>query len=272
MDYINYSSLPMLESIDCSPITQAFFYPPALDKAPIEYPFPGTDAVLASDVSFARPVSSATTESIDATSSVAPTGLPPNPPLAHQPFGQLDAYSSGFPWDASTYPSTTFDLHPSPLSDDSQSPSLCDDIPHTSFLTSPPLSPQPQPHSHNHSRPPSSPTLKIEDPSVPTPKRRRGRPRLDRSSSTRSTSVRLPHNQVERKYREGLNATLECLRQAVPALCIKNNRALCGVAGQPRPTKTMILEGAIEYIRLVERERDGLRGEVQMLRGWSPGQ
>src|SRR3712207_8387256 len=47
----------------------------------------------------------------------------------------------------------------------------------------------------------------------------------------RSTG-RLPHNQVERKYREGLNAELERLRRAVPTLPQSDE---AGAMGQPKP-------------------------------------
>ncbi|KAK7189130.1 hypothetical protein DPSP01_005474 [Paraphaeosphaeria sporulosa] len=272
MDYIDYSSFPMLASTDCSPTTENFSYPTAFDKAFVGDPFTGNDAPLTAFDYFGRPVSSATaTESLNATSSVAPTGPQLESPLAHHPFGQLDVFSSGFPWDTNPLPPTALDLNLSPLSDDSRTPSLCGDAPQPSVLASPPPSPQPQSHSRRQST--SSSLLKFEDPSAAPPKRRRGRPRLDRSSSSLSSTnsknpraQRLPHNQVERKYREGLNATLERLRQTVPALCVEDKFGLGGVVGHPKPSKAMILEGAIEYIREIERERDAFRGEVERLR------
>ncbi|KAF2659369.1 hypothetical protein K491DRAFT_591075 [Lophiostoma macrostomum CBS 122681] len=114
------------------------------------------------------------------------------------------------------------------------------------------------------------------------PQRKRGRPRLNRlDSNTSSYSAasalqcqsaaraphRLPHNQVERKYREGLNAELERLRRAVPTLPQCDDSGAGGdVMGQPKPSKAMILAGAIEYIRRVEDERDDAIAECQALR------
>ncbi|KAK7177599.1 hypothetical protein PSPO01_16353 [Paraphaeosphaeria sporulosa] len=273
MDYIDYSSFPMLASTDCTPTTENFSYPAAFDKALLGDPFTGTDAPLAAFDCFGRPVSSTTaTKSLNAMSSVAPTGPPFKAPLVHHPFSQLDPFPSGFPWDVNPFPTTTgVDLNLSSLSDNSQTPSLCGDAPQPSTLASPPLSPTPDLGSCRLST--SSSLLKFEDPSAAPPKRRRGRGRLDRSSSSLSSTAfktprapRLPHNQVKRKYREGLNATLKQLGQMVPALCVEDKFGLGGVVGQPKPSKSMILEGAIEYIREVELERHAFRGEVERLR------
>ena len=42
------------------------------------------------------------------------------------------------------------------------------------------------------------------------------------------------------------------------------------LTGQPKPGKAMVLAGAIEYIRSIERERDELREENERLggKGW----
>ncbi|KAF9737826.1 hypothetical protein PMIN06_008397 [Paraphaeosphaeria minitans] len=274
MEYIDYSPFPMLASTDCSPTTENLSYPTAFDKAFPGDPFTGTDAPLAAFDYFGRPVSSPTaTESLNATSPLAPTGPPLKAPLAHHPFGQLDTFPSSFPWDANPFPTTTgFDLKLYALSDNSHTPSLCGDAPRPSNLASPPLSPLTNPQSR-HPSTSSSSLLRFEHPSAESPRRRRGRPRLDRSSSSLSSTTRknsraqrLPHNQVERKYREGLNATLERLRQTVPALCVEDKFGLGGAVGQPKPSKATILEGAIEYILEIERERDAFRGEAERLR------
>jgi hypothetical protein len=137
--------------------------------------------------------------------------------------------------------------------------------------------------------------MKYESPSVPaspeeqnTPKRplrKRGRPRLDQldtsSQSTEPSSAkyqrsgRLPHNQVERKYREGLNSELERLRKAVPSLSQSDE---ANMIGQPKPSKGMILSSAIDYIKTIEREKLALREEVEQLKqtqrqslGWTGG-
>lgn len=112
----------------------------------------------------------------------------------------------------------------------------------------------------------------FEDPTPKRPQRKRGRPRLDRTKTISSTSSpssksqktgRLPHNQVERKYREGLNAELERLRRAVPTLPQSDE---AGAMGQAKPSKAMVLASAIEYIRRIEAERDALKLENERLR------
>ncbi|KAF2689871.1 hypothetical protein K458DRAFT_399306 [Lentithecium fluviatile CBS 122367] len=116
------------------------------------------------------------------------------------------------------------------------------------------------------------PTLKRETSPPAVRPRKRGRPRLDRTSASppfSSTSpksqrtTRVPHNQVERKYREGLNWELERLRRTVPTLpqCA-GGRAV----GQPNLSKAMVLVGAIEHIKTVEGERDALVVENERLR------
>jgi hypothetical protein len=109
-------------------------------------------------------------------------------------------------------------------------------------------------------------------------RRKRGRPRINRNlsgaSSVPSTNIqslkqrqyepRQPHNQVERKYREGLNSDLERLRRAVPTLSQSEDSA---VIGRLKPSKAMVLSCAIEYIAKVELERDRLREEYELLCG-----
>lgn len=135
----------------------------------------------------------------------------------------------------------------------SRTPSLCDD---TDSL---PQSPKPAE---------SSPL-----PEAPS-KRKRGRPRLTRedsesscSDSSRSRklgiSKRQPHHEVERKYREGLNAGLERLRMAVPTLPRQDSQAM---DAPPKPSKATILAGAIDYIRQIEKECDRLQRENEILK------
>jgi hypothetical protein len=77
-------------------------------------------------------------------------------------------------------------------------------------------------------------------------------------------SKRLPHNQVERKYREGLNSELERLRRAVPML--RGSGDATEAIGQPKPSKAMVLSSAIDYIHRIETERDALLEENERLR------
>lgn len=63
---------------------------------------------------------------------------------------------------------------------------------------------------------------------------------------------RIPHNAVERKYREGLNAALKRLRRAVPTLPQERQEDKIGT---PRLSKSMIIAGAIDYIERLESEK-----------------
>ncbi|KAF1916704.1 hypothetical protein BDU57DRAFT_241388 [Ampelomyces quisqualis] len=180
------------------------------------------------------------------------------------PFGQLD-YSLGFSLDPA-YINPAQPVPFSPLTQSSRASSRCGDAPeqvHSSL-------PSPRLIKRESSFCVASPE---EQTTCKRPPRKRGRPRLDRldtdgqatgsSSSKSQRRRRLPHNQVERKYREGLNSELERLRKAVPTLPHCDGEA---AIAQPRPSKAMILSGAIQYIRSIERERNALREEVERLK------
>jgi hypothetical protein len=182
------------------------------------------------------------------------------------PFGQLDQYSLGYSLDPSSI--NSFDPTPfSPVTEtSSRTPSLCGDAQQQAH--SPPMSPPLVKREASFSPP------AIEEETTSTrPLRKRGRPRLDRfdsdphstgsSSGKYSRGGRLPHNQVERKYREGLNSELERLRRTVPTLPQSDDGS---AMGQPKPSKAMILSGAIDYIKQIEKERDALKEEVERLR------
>jgi hypothetical protein len=74
------------------------------------------------------------------------------------------------------------------------------------------------------------------------------------SFSGRITKRRVPHNEVERKYRDGLNKQLERLRNAVPSL-----------KGQERISKTEVLSNAISYIYSLEETSRRIQKEKDML-------
>ncbi|XP_014550510.1 hypothetical protein COCVIDRAFT_115252 [Bipolaris victoriae FI3] len=147
---------------------------------------------------------------------------------------------------------------------------LSDDI---TALVSPPLSP-PLPECEIPKEAPSP-----DEESAPRQVRpKRGRPRLNRnlsgakpvpstnasSSKQYQRAPRQPHNQVERKYREGLNSDLGRLRRAVPMLSQSGEGA---VIGWLKPSKAMVLSCAVEYIAKIELERDGLRKRNEQLGG-----
>ena len=140
----------------------------------------------------------------------------------------------------------------------------CDDVGYLS------ASPQSEPLTLTTERT-QSPVMKVP------PKRKPGRPRLYRSDSESSVSgssnsaksrrsrirKRQPHNEVERKYRESLNAELERLRMAVPMLprCQSQEEN-----SPPKPSKAVVLASAIDYIHKMEVERDRLLEENKMLK------
>lgn len=115
---------------------------------------------------------------------------------------------------------------------------------------------------------------------IPTAPRKRGRPRTTRtggnspheeppqiSKLSNKPSKRQPHNQIERKYREGLNAELERLRMTLPTIHKWEIASSCsGGSGMPKTSKAAVLAGAVAYIRDLEREREFLRRENEVLR------
>lgn len=141
----------------------------------------------------------------------------------------------------------------------SRTPSLCDDAEYLGLglAESQPLTPSDETTSKTSG----------------TAKRKRGRPRLVRADSESSCgdstsrksriSKRQPHNEVEKKYREGLNAELERLRLAVPTLPQYDSQ---GLNGPPKPSKATVLASAIDYIHKMEHERNRLQRENELLR------
>lgn len=114
---------------------------------------------------------------------------------------------------------------------------------------------------------------------IPTAPRKRGRPRTVKTgedtpyddstthiSKPSKPSKRQPHNQVERKYREGLNAELERLRMALPTIHKWEMATSCGSSGMPKASKAAVLSGAVNYIQDMERECDHLRRENELLK------
>ncbi|PVH91274.1 hypothetical protein DM02DRAFT_664167 [Periconia macrospinosa] len=222
---------PMVANADYSPLNEAFSYPEAIFN-------PAQTVVPAAT----------TTANVD-----------PRASVSSAPFGRLEPYSSSFPFDPPVN-ADSFGCGMSPR-DPSPTPSLDGDgEQHVSF----------SPHPLKRESSSSSASEADGERPPKRPQRKRVRPRLDRSlttklksSSTSKYRQRLPHNQVERKYREGLNAELERLRRAVPTLPQGHE----GVAmGQAKPGKAMVLAGAIDYIKKIEQERDMLAAELDGMR------
>jgi hypothetical protein len=82
---------------------------------------------------------------------------------------------------------------------------------------------------------------------------------------------RLPHNQVERKYRESLNTQLDSLRRVVPALQQNNQRVMDGadiedLPTPSKPSKAVVLASATAYIRQIEKDKKNLADENALLK------
>lgn len=81
---------------------------------------------------------------------------------------------------------------------------------------------------------------------------------------------RLPHNQVERKYRESLNTQLESLRRVVPSLQ-QGQRGCDGadiedLPAPSKPSKAVILASATAHIKNIEKDKKALQDENQLLK------
>ncbi|KAF1831560.1 hypothetical protein BDW02DRAFT_45236 [Decorospora gaudefroyi] len=288
---MSFSGSPKANKDDCSPALETMPYTTYLDNPYFadvysQTPDYALNTFFDSESFFERPLTSVETASgmpskpqamfnptlpatgISASSSTQPSLTQAFNPM---PFGQLEQYPFGTLDPTPIQPIESNGFSPTAGST-SQTPSLCGE---TSFQT---VSPSLSPHVLKRESP-SSPYSGSESLTPKRPTRKRGRPRLDRSSidtqlgtsPSRITSTsqkcprpkRLPHNQVERKYREGLNSELERLRRAIPLL---RQTEEAGAMGQQKPSKAMVLSSAIEYIRQIEQERDALREENEKLR------
>ncbi len=82
---------------------------------------------------------------------------------------------------------------------------------------------------------------------------------------------RLPHNQVERKYREGINSHLQALRRVLPPLqrlpggCESEREGADNLCALARPSKATILATATAYIKQIEAEKQKLVEENKVL-------
>ena len=173
-----------------------------------------------------------------------------------------EVFTNGFPFRTFNNGSSFESILSSPM------PSVCKDHLRLSLDIS-------SPAFTNNSLKREFPEPTNEEPAPKRVKQKRGRPRLHTFSdagrsndqSKARQNRRLPHNQVERKYRESLNAELERLRRVVPTLPQGDSTDL---TSPPKPTKATILASAINYIKLIEAERDRLQEENKFLRGMRP--
>jgi len=75
---------------------------------------------------------------------------------------------------------------------------------------------------------------------------------------------KIAHRKVERKYRENLKTELTRLRQAIPILPGYESEVGCSAV---KLSKAMVLVSAVEYIKVIEGERDALLAEIKQVRG-----
>jgi hypothetical protein len=108
-------------------------------------------------------------------------------------------------------------------------------------------------------------------------------PEASLSSSAAKAKGRVPHNQVERKYRENVNSQLEALRRAIPlkqhlssfaisssvypetlALDIED---IANASSTPRQiSKAVVLSSATTYIKMLERENAKLKTDMEKVK------
>jgi hypothetical protein len=284
MDLDLSQSYPIIASAECSPSSEAFEYNDAYDKPYLIDSYTNLPDYSLDDYINAEFFERSSTQQLPAgftkrsqtgsiSSSSAATSTAPRPNMDQwttmSPFGGAPSFDNAFP---SNLPFGTIDETFAPTYDSrvpySPTESVCENGSRPSFTVS-------SPALTNNSLKREESAEPAED--EPAPKRKRGRPRLNRSDSDGAGSNgespkcrnnrRLPHNQVERKYREGLNAELERLRRAVPTLPQRDTGDL---TAPPKPSKATVLASAIDYIKHIEAERDRLAEENERLRGLRP--
>ncbi|OCK76248.1 hypothetical protein K432DRAFT_408327 [Lepidopterella palustris CBS 459.81] len=283
-------------SSDCSPASENFSYPDAFDRANMAGTYAtqpdhslddwltadfydGTVSGVEAPVEFAPKNQAVFNSMLPAAVSVLNQWQTVNPlsfgRAMHNPNEGVFAHASPF-GTISTDSATSSCGSPQ---ESSPTPSLCEDGSQLDFEARP---------ARQASSDASDASLKRDSPSdvadeEPAPKRvqrKRGRPRLNQSetvpanyssadslNSKSRVNRRLPHNQVERKYREGLNSELERLRRAVPTLPQRDSGDL---TGPPKPSKATVLASAIDYIKFMESERERLAEENERLREMRP--
>ncbi|KAF1852083.1 uncharacterized protein K460DRAFT_264181, partial [Cucurbitaria berberidis CBS 394.84] len=290
---MNFCVYPRIANLDYSPLQDIMSYPDQFDRSYVgdaytTSPNYASNTFFEPDPFLDRPLTLVEMQSgypskpeDFSNPTLPPTGISTanNNPAFRQPshlsqFGPPEQYNSGFSLNPTSLEASGSAYFSPETQTSSRTPSLCGDPPLQAH------SPSLSPHLLKRESP-SSPTSISEESTPKRPQRKRGRPRLDRnatetqspaSSSSAAKSQRtgrLPHNQVERKYREGLNSELERLRKAVPTLPQSDEGV---VMGQPKPSKAMVLSSAIEYIRRIEKERDDLKDENDRLRMGQLGQ
>ncbi|KXL42523.1 hypothetical protein M433DRAFT_1147 [Acidomyces richmondensis BFW] len=76
---------------------------------------------------------------------------------------------------------------------------------------------------------------------------------------------RVPHNLVERRYRENLNGQIESLRMAIPSLTEVHNASIEDDVPSKTPSKAVIIAAATKYIKDLESEKRMLLSKTRDL-------
>lgn len=103
---------------------------------------------------------------------------------------------------------------------------------------------------------------------VPSGSTQEKSPQLTEEAKSNSRQ-RVPHNQVERKYRETLNTQLESLRRVAPSLrsspetCDKQD--IEDLPAPTKPSKAVVLASATSYIKQLEKDNKQLANENEIL-------
>jgi hypothetical protein len=84
------------------------------------------------------------------------------------------------------------------------------------------------------------------------------------SSPKLAQRMRVPHKQVERKYRHGINTMMEELRMSIPSTAHWESSSSSPT--NLKPSKAMVLACAVNYIREVEKERDDLAKKMESMK------
>jgi hypothetical protein len=117
------------------------------------------------------------------------------------------------------------------------------------------------PRSTHKERPKKATSTKKQIPALPTP-----------LVETPKAKSRVPHNQVEKKYRENVNAQLDALRRVVPS---QNQTGFDGLdmedlgsasAAGRQPSKAAVLSSATAYIRQLEKDNARMLEEMDALK------
>lgn len=103
---------------------------------------------------------------------------------------------------------------------------------------------------------------------LPIDSTRETSPQLTEEAKSNSRQ-RVPHNQVERKYRETLSTQLEYLRRVVPSLqpspgtCDRQD--IEDLPAPTKPSKAVVLASATSYIKQLEKDNKQLANENETL-------